>query len=125
MDELITLCGDDCLACPRYNSKGQDELKAAAMLWHRVGWREGVVSNEEIQCFGCSSHKECTYHLVECVKEHGVEKCNQCSVFPCEKIKDMLNRTEEYKKVCRQKCTEQEFEILNKAFFNKEMNLKK
>lgn len=125
MEELITLCGDDCLACPRYTSKGHDELQAAARLWHRAGWRERIVSDEEIQCFGCSSHKECTYHLVECVKERGVEKCNQCTAYPCEKIKDMLERTEESKKVCRQKCSEQEFEILNKAFFNKEINLMK
>lgn len=27
MREKITLCGDNCLECPRYNSDGEEELK--------------------------------------------------------------------------------------------------
>ncbi len=42
------------------------------------------------KCEGCSPHKLCTYHLVECIKEHGVDKCNQCVEFYCEKIQRML-----------------------------------
>jgi hypothetical protein len=58
MDEKITLCGDNCLACPRYNAKGYQELNKVAELWYRVGLRDTVVSNEEISCSGCSSHKQ-------------------------------------------------------------------
>ncbi|HKM03991.1 MAG TPA: DUF3795 domain-containing protein [Lachnospiraceae bacterium] len=103
MEELITLCGDNCIECPRYNARGPEELQRVAELWYRVGWRETVVSNEEIQCMGCSTHKQCTYKLVECIKKHNVQKCNQCNLFPCNKISDMLE----------------------KSFFNKENNLKK
>ena len=92
----ITLCGDNCIACPRYNAHSDEELKAVAELWHKVGWRNCVVSNEEIACDGCSSHKNCTYQLVECTKKHHVNKCNQCEEFPCEKITDMLKRSAEY-----------------------------
>lgn len=125
MEEKITLCGDNCLECPRYNARSDEELKAAAELWYRIGWRECVVSNDEIKCTGCSSHKECTYQLVDCVKKHNVEKCNQCGVFPCEKISDMLKRSAEYRKKCREVCSEEEYSILEKAFFDKENNLKK
>ena len=61
MEERITLCGDNCIECPRYNAHTEAELRKVAELWYRVGWRETVVSNEEIVCAGCSSHKSCTY----------------------------------------------------------------
>lgn len=125
MEEKITLCGDNCIYCPRYNARTDDELKHVAELWYKVGWRDSVVSNEEIKCTGCSSHKQCTYQLVECTKEHGVTKCNQCGEFPCEKISDMLKRSEMYQKKCREVCTAEEYAALEKAFFDKENNLKK
>ena len=125
MEEKITLCGDNCLKCPRYNAHTYEELKAVAELWYRVGWRDTIVSNEEIACTGCSSHKQCTYHLVDCTKEHGVDKCNQCKEFPCVKINDMLERSAEYKAKCIEVCTEQEYIALERAFFDKENNLKK
>lgn len=120
----ISLCGDNCLECPRYNAKNEEELRAVAELWYKVGWRDCVVSNEEIACHGCSSHKQCTYQLVECVKVHGVTKCNQCNEFPCMKIENVLERSAEYKRKCKELCSEQEYIILEKAFFEKEKNLK-
>lgn len=121
--EKITLCGDNCLYCPRYNAKTDDELAKTAELWYKVGWRNEVISNDEIKCDGCSSNKNCTYQLVECVKSHEVEKCSQCADFPCSKINDMLKRSDEYKKKCHEVCTEKEYSMLEKAFFNKEENL--
>ena len=78
-----------------------------------------------MRCTGCSSHKECTYGLVACTKAHNVEKCNQCARFPCEKIQDMLKRSEEYREKCRQVCSREEYALLKKAFFEKERNLQK
>lgn len=125
MIEKITLCGDNCLECPRYNAKTPEELQAVAELWYRIGWRDRIVSNEEIACTGCSSHKTCTYNLVECTKAHKVEKCNQCIEFPCTKIEEMLARSAEYQKKCREVCTAKEYASLEKAFFDKENNLRK
>ncbi len=125
MKEKITLCGDNCIECPRYNAHTDDELKAVAELWYKIGWRDSVVKNEEIACSGCHSHKKCTYQLVECTKEHNVSRCNLCDEFPCTKITDMLKRSDEYKIKCKEVCTEREYIALEKAFFNKEKNLKK
>lgn len=50
MEEKITLCGDNCIWCPRYNAHSEAELRKVAELWHRVGWRDTVVSNDEIAC---------------------------------------------------------------------------
>lgn len=125
MKEKITLCGDNCVECPRYNAHSDKELHEIAKLWYRVGWRDRIVSNEEIACMGCSSHKQCTYQLVECTKEHNVDKCNQCMKFPCKKIQDMLERSAQYQEKCREVCSKQEYIMLEKAFFDKENNLRK
>ncbi len=106
-------------------AKTEEELNQVAELWYRIGWRDKIVSAVEISCTGCSSHTQCTYQLVECVKEHGVEKCNQCSNFPCEKINHMLKRSLDYKKKCKEVCSKAEYDMLEKSFFNKEENLKK
>lgn len=121
--EKITLCGDNCLECPRYLARSDSELEKVAELWFRVGWRDKIVPIDEIKCCGCSSHKQCTYHLVECTKENNVEKCNQCPQFPCQQIDDMLRRSEEYEKKCREVCTDEEYQMLKSAFFNKDKNL--
>lgn len=123
--EKITLCGDNCLECPRYLAKTDEELKKVAELWYRIGWRATIVPINEIRCSGCSSHKRCTYELVECVREHSVEKCNQCLEFPCKKIDTMLQRSLDYQRKCKELCSQEEYEMLEKSFFNKEENLKK
>ncbi len=123
--EKITLCGDDCLKCPRYLAETEDELSKTAELWYRIGWRDKIIGNEEIRCTGCSSHKKCTYDLVECTKSHGIKKCSLCIEFPCEKINEMLRRSSEYEKKCREVCSSDEYMSLKSAFFNKEENLKK
>lgn len=119
----ITLCGDDCSKCPRYLAQTESELKAVAELWHRIGWRNTVVSVDEIRCNGCSADKKCTYGLVDCTKTHKVERCSQCVNFPCDTIKDMLRRSEEYRKICLKVCTDEEYSQISGAFFNKFENM--
>lgn len=124
-ETMITLCGDDCLACPRYNARTADELRQVAELWYRIGWRDRIVSNDEIACTGCSSHKSCTYQLVECTREHQVDKCSGCGEFPCGRIHRLLERSAAYQEKCRQVCTAEEYAALERAFFHKEENLKR
>lgn len=123
MNGIITLCGDNCRECPRYNAHTEEELRSVAELWHRIGWRKTVVSCEEIACTGCSSHKECTYQLVRCTREHGVEKCSQCPDFPCRRIGELLERSAKYQQRCRVVCSPSEYAALERAFFQKERHL--
>lgn len=123
--EKITLCGDDCLQCPRYLAQTDEELDHVRELWYRIGMSDRLLTREEIRCTGCTSHKTCTYQLVDCTQKHGVEKCNQCHMFPCEKIETMLRRSDTYKKICRERCTEEEYTAIAGAFFHKVENLKK
>ena len=121
----ITLCGDDCLKCPRYLAKTKDELRKVAELWYKIGWRDKIVSADEIKCSGCSEHKNCTYNLVSCVKVNKVEKCKQCECFPCEKINKMLMLSKQYQKKCKEICSSEEYAALEQSFFHKENNLMK
>lgn len=123
MKERITLCGDNCALCPRFNAHSDKELRAVAELWYKIGFRESVASNEDIACSGCSSDKSCTYKMLECATKHSVNKCNQCADFPCGKISEMLKLSAENQKRCRKICSKEEYEILKKAFFEKEQNL--
>ena len=125
MMEMITPCGDNCGVCPRFTANTYEELQKAAELWYRVGWRDEVVAPEAMKCAGCSGHSSCAYGLVDCIREHGVQKCNQCPEFPCDKIKKMLERTKRYEKRCGVLCSDEEFAILKQAFFEKESNLMK
>jgi hypothetical protein len=125
VQKKITLCGDNCLACPRYLAKTEEGLRQVAELWQRAGWRDFPATPEEMRCGGCSSHKSCTYHLVECIRTHGVKKCSQCPAFPCDKISDMLERSRQSQLRCKKFCTEAEYAMLDLAFFHKEENLQK
>jgi hypothetical protein len=96
-----------------------------AKLWYKVGFRNKIVSTEEISCKGCSPEKECSYNLIECIKNNKVQKCNECKNFPCDKINQMLERSKEHQIRCKEICTKEEYEKLYNAFFEKEINLKK
>lgn len=56
MDRILAACGNDCSACPRYTAhpyeKSEEELHRTADLWMKIGYRDHVVSNEEIACTG-------------------------------------------------------------------------
>ena len=40
--EKITLCGDDCYSCPRYNAHTRQEQERVAELWYRTGMRDSI-----------------------------------------------------------------------------------
>lgn len=124
MKEFITLCGDDCLKCPRYNAKSDEELASVAELWYRIGWRDRILSAEEMRCGGCSPEKKCAYGLVECTALHNAAVCADCCEFPCAKLEELLERSRSYERKCAEVCSSAELEVLRTAFFNKERNLK-
>ena len=124
-EPIISLCGDDCAVCPRSLAKTDDELHETAVFWKKAGWRDRVVSNEEISCTGCGSKGVCAFGLISCVKSHEVKSCNECGEFPCEKIHKAMESSDEKKEACRKACESQdEFEMFCRSFYEKEKNLK-
>lgn len=121
---IISVCGDDCAVCPRFLAKTAEELHETAEFWYKAGWRDHIVTNEEIKCTGCGSHPTCSFMLLPCTKEHGVAMCYECESFQCDKVHNMLNGSYEKMQQCRRVCeSEKEFELFQRAFYHKEQNI--
>lgn len=127
MEKIIAACGNDCSACPRYvkhpYEKTEAELRHTAELWMKIGYRDRVVSNEEISCTGCNPENWCRYHVAKCCNEHGIGTCGECREYPCERIQECFAVTKSFETDCRKACTEAEFRQLETAFFEKVKNL--
>lgn len=127
MARILAACGNDCSACPRYVAhpyeKSSEELRHAAELWMGIGYRDHVVSNEEIACTGCKPENWCRYQVVSCCAERGIATCAECSEYPCERMRECFAVTESFVPSCREACSDAEFEQLRRAFFEKEANL--
>ena len=125
--KIIAACGNDCAACPRYVAhpyeKTDEELARTAELWMKIGYRDHIVSNEEISCTGCKPENWCRYRIVKCCAERNVANCGACEEYPCAQVKDCFAVTKSFEPQCREVCTKKEYEQLKKAFFEKEKNL--
>ncbi|PKM62067.1 MAG: hypothetical protein CVU99_01020 [Firmicutes bacterium HGW-Firmicutes-4] len=125
MKSMIAACGNDCSICPRMLPKTDAELTASAELWHKIGYREQAVSNDEIKCEGCTPNTWCRHEIVSCTASRKIENCGECGDYPCNKILAAFENARHHLLDCRKCCTDAEFAIMEKAFFEKQMNLDK
>ena len=123
MEKIIAACGNDCAACPRHLPKTDAELKHTAELWQRIGYRDRVVSNQEIACSGCRPGNWCRYGIIDCVIAQEIASCGKCSKFPCTKAEECFRVTESFYPACEAACGPEELTVLKEAFFEKEKNL--
>ena len=122
---VYSVCGDDCVVCPRYVAKTEEELHETALFWQKAGWRDRVMTNEETVCRGCGTRGSCAFMLLPCVRAHQTDRCKDCPEYACAKIGDMLNKSREKQAQCRAACeNEEEYRMLCRAFYEKEANLK-
>ena len=128
MSKIIAACGNDCSVCPRYVAhpyeKSAEELRRTAELWMKIGYRDHVVTNEEIACTGCKPENWCRFRVNKCCAEKGLKTCGECPEYPCDQMKSCFEVTMSFAPKCREVCTEEEYEQLRKAFFEKEENLR-
>lgn len=126
--KVIAACGNDCSACPRYTAhpyeKTEVELSHTAELWMKIGYRDHICSSEEISCSGCKPENWCRYRVVGCCAEIGIATCAECLSYPCKNLEECFAVTASFAPACRRVCTEDEYESLRKAFFEKERNLR-
>lgn len=127
MDLILAACGNNCAACPRYVAppyeKTEEELKRTAELWYRIGYRDRIVTPEEIACTGCKPTNQCRYRVVECCEQKGIKTCADCEAYPCALIKECFQVTVSFEPRCRAAASVTEYETLTRAFFEKESNL--
>lgn len=123
-EPVLSCCGDDCAVCPRRIASTDEELSQTAEFWYESGWRDRVVSSDEIRCNGCGTRQRCAFMILPCMKEHGVAACRDCPRYPCEKIRDMLRRSAVKAAECRAHCPDDEvWQMLKRAYYEKEKNL--
>jgi hypothetical protein len=125
-EQHIAACGDVCAECPRFLatiSGDPDQLASVAELWFRVGFRNRIVSNEEIQCTGCSKTKVCVHNITNCIHLAGKETCGECDFFPCQRMDSIFERSKRFNTLCAEKCSKDEYNQLCKAFFRKKQIL--
>ena len=118
----IGYCGDVCSECPRYIATQNNNLHAfekTAILWHKLGLRDSIVSPADLKCNGCSKELDCAHKINNCVHLNGKNNCGECDLFPCDTISEVFSKTEKFKKICKRKCSEEEFYQLQKAFLDK------
>ncbi|MDO4459147.1 MAG: DUF3795 domain-containing protein [Clostridia bacterium] len=120
---ILAACGNDCSVCPRYLPKTDEELRKTAELWYKIGYRDHVVTNEEISCTGCKPENWCRYNVIACCTARNIKSCAQCENYPCDNLLECFEVTSSFIPKCREVCTDEEFEILHKAFFEKRKNL--
>ena len=80
--KILAACGNDCSVCPRYTAppyeKTGEELQHTAELWMKIGYRDHVVTNDEIACSGCRPENRCRYRVIKCCAEKGIKTCAAC-----------------------------------------------
>ena len=125
---ILAACGNDCSVCPRYTKepyvKTEKELAHTAELWHKIGYRDHIVTNEEISCTGCKEDNWCRYNVIRCTTDKHIKHCGQCLKFPCDNIRECFKVTKSFEPFCKRVCTEEEYALMRKAYFEKEKNLK-
>ena len=49
--------------------------------------------------------------------------CAECEEYPCDNMKECFEVTKSFEPMCKKVCTDEEYEQLKGAFFEKEKNL--
>jgi hypothetical protein len=124
---MIGVCGDNCEVCPRYVATmtgDVGELRKVAEMWFRIGWRDSIVSVEEISCTGCRSLNLCRYdQLRRCAWGKESNTCGECADYPCRAVEEVFVATERYANICRERLSSQDYRRFDEAFFSKQRTL--
>ena len=89
----------------------------------KIGYRDRIVSIEDISCVGCRPENWCRYGVVKCCEDKGFKNCSECNEYPCDNMKGCFAVTKSFEPKCREVCTDAEYGQMKKAFFEKEENL--
>ena len=119
---LISFCGNSCTDCPRYiatQANDNETLNNLAELWFRVGFRDTIVSANDMRCNGCNKDTNCRYRINNCIHRADKNNCGECDFFPCDKISLAFEKGNIFRMACAAKCTDNEMFVMEKAFFSK------
>jgi hypothetical protein len=125
----IGACGDNCEYCHRYHATkngNSEELEKVKELWIKLGLRNESFPSQNLACSGCKPNEFCGHkELLNCVLRNGIDNCGMCDAYPCEMVINACKKTDTWKIKVQNKCTNEEYEMLIKAFCEKKLNLDK
>jgi len=97
LKELTAPCGLACFACPVYKDNITDEL--AQQTAEMFG-----MNPKDVACEGCRSENGPSFMKVmgiesgcpvkKCADSKGLHNCSECSVFPCEKLMPVADKSD-------------------------------
>jgi hypothetical protein len=97
-----------------------NELEKVKELWVLLGLRSRDFPVENMACHGCKPKNKCAYiELRECVNSKKYDNCGLCAEYPCSLINSAFDKSEKLKERVNNICTQEEKDILQKAFFSK------
>jgi len=111
-NQLIAACGLNCSECDIFRAPNNPEIAQEIVDWFKKE-KDTEVKIEDIRCLGCKGDRKKHWSpdcwiLKCCVDKKGLEFCNQCADFPCEKLdqwakgskgyEEALNRLKEMKR---------------------------
>ena len=120
---MIGICGDNCAYCPRYTATQNGrkiEMEKVKELWVRLGLRDHDFPAKEMACHGCIPGNNCAYSdLCTCVIARAHKNCGFCDEYPCNLLNRVFDKSEKLKSLAATVCTQEEMDMLYKAFFSK------
>ncbi len=126
--QTMAPCGNNCSECPRYiatKSNDMASLKELAQIWHYCGLHADVKRVEDMKCTGCNRTKKCQGNINSCEKLKHFANCSMCGLYPCEKLKALLENTEKCRKHTSDLLSPDLQKQFEKAFYKKHENLTK
>jgi hypothetical protein len=76
-----------------------------------------------MKCRGCSPEKKCPFGFAQCASGRGLAHCGECTEYPCPNLKARFDLIPTLSQKWKQACTPEEYELVNKAFWQKKENL--
>lgn len=104
---MIAACGLDCSSCDIRLAPFDSGAAERLLDWfHQMGWltaEEGMdqVIERRMICQGCHGdraiHWSASCWILQCcVDDHGLEHCDQCEGFPCQRLISWSEQNESY-----------------------------
>ncbi|MCI5801487.1 MAG: hypothetical protein MR014_04800 [Oscillospiraceae bacterium] len=74
-------------------------------------------------CTGCRPENRCRYRVAAYAQRHKVSHCSVCPEYLCGTLLDAFEQTARFEPACRAVCSPEEYDLIDRAFFQKRKNL--
>jgi len=99
-NKIIAVCGLKCSECDIFKATDNPEIAQQIADWFKKE-RNEEVKIEDIHCLGCKGdrkkHWSADCWILECcVNKKGLDFCNECNDFPCDRLSKWAKGSKRY-----------------------------